>query len=171
MSDYTDKLHAMQSGVAMKMNYEPAETSPKQLRVGVNSAMCDHAALVRVLIEKGILTEAEYMAAITNEMGREVERLRSMVDRAPRDADEDHARLKRRGMKITIESTTQIVDLNGVPSRIWEGTTDTGIAVHCLVTRIAVHKDADATQFYRELEQQRAPSPDLDGVYPQRMVL
>jgi len=74
MSDYTAKLHAMQSGVAMKMNYEPGETSPKHLRVGVNSAMCDHAALVRLLMEKGIISEAEYAAAVTDEMGREVAR-------------------------------------------------------------------------------------------------
>lgn len=74
MSDYTRKLHAMQSGVAMKMNYDPSETSPKQLRTGVNSAMCDQAALARLLVDKGLITQAEYEAAITAEMGREVER-------------------------------------------------------------------------------------------------
>jgi hypothetical protein len=74
MSDYRAKAHAMQSGVAMKMNYDPSETTPKHLRVGVNSAMCDHAALVRLLLEKGIVTEEEYEAAITEEMGREVAR-------------------------------------------------------------------------------------------------
>jgi len=66
--------HAMQSGVAMKMNLEPSESTSKHLRVGVNAAMCDHAGLVRLLIEKGLITEAEYEAAITAEMGREVER-------------------------------------------------------------------------------------------------
>jgi len=74
MSDYHDKAHAMQSGVAMKMNIDPGETTPKHLRVGVNSAMCDHAALVRILIAKGILSQEEYEAEITAEMGREVER-------------------------------------------------------------------------------------------------
>ena len=34
---YTAALHGMQSGVAMKMNYDVAETTPKHLRVGVNS--------------------------------------------------------------------------------------------------------------------------------------
>jgi len=80
MSDYTDRLHAMQSGVAMKMNYEPAETSPKQLRVGVNSAMCDHAALVRLLLEKGIISEADYVAAVTEDMGREVTRYEAWLN-------------------------------------------------------------------------------------------
>jgi hypothetical protein len=64
----------MQSGVAMKMNYDGSETSPKHLRVGVNSAMCDSSALARLLIEKGIITHDEYEAAITAEMGREVAR-------------------------------------------------------------------------------------------------
>jgi len=74
MSDYTKRAHAMQSGVAMKMNYDASETSPKHLRVGVNSAMCDHAALVRLLLEKGIISQEEYERAITEEMGREVRR-------------------------------------------------------------------------------------------------
>jgi hypothetical protein len=79
MSDYTDKAHAMQSGVAMKMNYDPDETSPKHLRVGINSAMCDQAALARLLIAKDIITEAEYEAAITDEMAREVERYQTWL--------------------------------------------------------------------------------------------
>ena len=64
----------MQSGVAMEMNYDAGSTEPKHLRVGINSAMCDQAALVRLLMEKGIITQAEYTAAITDEMNREVER-------------------------------------------------------------------------------------------------
>jgi hypothetical protein len=74
-------------------------------------------------------------------------------------------------MKITIESTTQIVDVNGVPARIWEGATDSGIPVHCFVTRIAVQKGQDASEFELELQEHRPPSPDLNGVYPMRMVL
>ena len=61
-------------------------------------------------------------------------------------------------MKITIENTSKVVELNGVPARIWEGTTDTGIPVHCYVTRIAVAKDADLTQFERELYGCNPPS-------------
>lgn len=74
MSKYEDNAHAMQSGVAMKMNIDPSETTPKHLRVGVNSAMCDHAALVRLLMEKGLFTNNEYVEAVTNEMGREAAR-------------------------------------------------------------------------------------------------
>jgi hypothetical protein len=51
-------------------------------------------------------------------------------------------------MKVTIESTSKIVELNGVPARVWEGTTDSGIKVHCFVTRIAI--DKDETRMYFE---------------------
>jgi len=53
-------------------------------------------------------------------------------------------------MKIILDSTTQIVELVVdnqharcnrpgciVPARIWEGQTDSGIPVHCYITRIA----------------------------------
>jgi hypothetical protein len=71
---YAAAAHAMQSGVAAKMHHEPAETQPKHLRVGINSAMCDHAALVRLLIAKGVFTEEEYVKEIADEMEREKER-------------------------------------------------------------------------------------------------
>jgi len=81
-------------------------------------------------------------------------------------------------MRITIESTTQVVEFETgtgrVSARLWEGTTDSGIPVHCFVTRIAAPKDvppAVIAQFRRELEEQRPPSPVLDGVYPTRMIL
>jgi len=40
-------------------------------------------------------------------------------------------------MRITIESTTKIVTVNGVPARVWEGTTEAGAAVICFITRVA----------------------------------
>src|SRR5262249_16738309 len=71
---YRAAVHAMQTGVAIKMNYDPAETQPKHLRVGINSAMCDHAAVVPRLRDKGIITDAEYRTAIADEMERERDR-------------------------------------------------------------------------------------------------
>src|SRR5208283_504827 len=41
-------------------------------------------------------------------------------------------------MKITIENTTILAELNGVPARVWEGKTESGIPVICWITRIAV---------------------------------
>jgi len=73
-------------------------------------------------------------------------------------------------VKVTLESTTKVVHVDGVPARIWEGQTESGIAVHAFITRIAVHKDADASQFERELQECRAPSPDVQA-YPARIIL
>jgi len=47
-------------------------TSPKHLRVGVNSAMVEHTALVKLLVEKGILTEEEYITSQADAMEAEV---------------------------------------------------------------------------------------------------
>jgi hypothetical protein len=73
MSDYMAKAHAMQSGVAMKMNYDDTDTSAKHLRVGVNTAMCDQAGLVRLLINEG-RDHANGIPSRHLEMAREVER-------------------------------------------------------------------------------------------------
>ena len=77
-------------------------------------------------------------------------------------------------MKVTLESTTKIVQLvvNGatVPARIWEGTTETGIRCHAFITRIAVHEDDDPSQFETELKQQRPPSIEVAAI-PLRLIL
>lgn len=73
-------------------------------------------------------------------------------------------------MKITVSNTSKIVELNGVPARIWEGETDSGIPVHCYVTRIAVASDADDAQFKAELQEARAPSVEVEAI-PLRLIL
>lgn len=79
-------------------------------------------------------------------------------------------------MKITVESTSKIVELlsagavHGVPARLWEGRTESGIPVHVFITRIAVANDRDTAQFEQELLEVRAPSADVQA-YPLRMVL
>jgi hypothetical protein len=74
-------------------------------------------------------------------------------------------------MKLTIESTNRLVTINGVPTRVWEGTSEGGVAVICLVTRIAVAKDADCAQFDRELLEQRPPSVEALHAFPARLVI
>lgn len=77
--EYEAALHAMQSGVAMTRQRDiedgvpedRRETGPKHLRVGVNSAMSDHGALVRLLIAKGLFTEDEYVDEVIAGMQRE----------------------------------------------------------------------------------------------------
>lgn len=68
---YRRSLHAMQAGVAAKMPFLPKETEPKHLRVGVNSAMVASDSLARLLISKGIITEAEYVKALADGMEQE----------------------------------------------------------------------------------------------------
>lgn len=74
-------------------------------------------------------------------------------------------------MHIQIYSTEKIVTMNGVPARIWEGITDSGIKVHAYVTRIAVDKDEPNTeQFEKELHEHRQPSAEIQTI-PLRMIL
>lgn len=77
-------------------------------------------------------------------------------------------------MKITLESTTKIVELKtasgSVPARIWEGHTESGIPVHAYVTRVAAGATANLTEFERELTECRKPSPDVEAI-PLRLVL
>ncbi|AMJ65022.1 hypothetical protein [Hymenobacter sp. PAMC 26628] len=74
-------------------------------------------------------------------------------------------------MIITVESTSKTVELNGVPARIWEGKTDSGIVVHCFITRVAIDQnETRIDEFERELRAQRTPSAALE-VYPLRLIL
>ena len=90
---YSDAAHAMQSGVKMMMNYEHPEaqtpdnaldpsTSPKHLRVGINSTMVDHAALMHILLNKKIITLDDYFASLADEMEEEVERYEKAIEEA-----------------------------------------------------------------------------------------
>lgn len=78
-------------------------------------------------------------------------------------------------MKITLQSTTQLVTIvrNGVevPARVWEGETESGVKCHALITRIAVHKDDDASQFERELKECEPPSPQAMQAIPMRFFI
>jgi hypothetical protein len=62
---YQAALHAIQSGVNILIQEQPSqrvtgECSPKHLRVGVNSALLDSAALAKLLMDKGVFSEEEY---------------------------------------------------------------------------------------------------------------
>lgn len=74
-------------------------------------------------------------------------------------------------MKIEIRSTDRIVDVNGVPARVWEGTSEAGVKVICLVARIAVPADQDQQQFQRELQEHAAPSRAAVDAFPLRMLI
>lgn len=73
-------------------------------------------------------------------------------------------------MKVTLESTTRVVKLNGMPCRIWEGETVGGVKCHAYIARVAAKDDQDLSQFNTELEDKRAPSPEVEAI-PLRMIL
>lgn len=76
---YAAAAHAMQSGVAMEMNFDLSGVEPKHLRVGVNSALVAQGGLARLLIDKGLITEAEYTAAVADAMEAEVARYEEIL--------------------------------------------------------------------------------------------
>lgn len=73
-------------------------------------------------------------------------------------------------MYVGLHNTDKIVQVNGVPARIWEGRTLSGISVVAFITRLAVKRDEDAAEFERDLQETTAPSADV-AMWPARMFL
>lgn len=76
---YLEALHAVQTGVKYEIAIsdfpsrdDTTPHSPKHLRTGVNMAMVEISALVWLLIEKGIITESEYLEALRLATNQEV---------------------------------------------------------------------------------------------------
>jgi hypothetical protein len=61
-------------------------------------------------------------------------------------------------LKITIESTDITTRLDGVPVRLWEGTTDQGVRCKVFIHRIAIANEADAMEFDEDLARQLPPA-------------
>jgi hypothetical protein len=79
---HLDAAHAMQTGVKYQMMKDGdsiAGTTPKSLRVGINSAMADQAGLAKLLIAKGIFTEEEYIHAVADSMEEERDRYQALM--------------------------------------------------------------------------------------------
>lgn len=74
-------------------------------------------------------------------------------------------------MQIAIESTDKVVTLDGVPARVWEGATASGIPVVCFITRVAVPEGQPTEQFEKELQEHRPPRPELGGAFDARLLL
>lgn len=70
---------------------------------------------------------------------------------------------------MTLENTTQTVEINGVTARVWEGVTESGIPVQAIIVRIAAPASADLRQFEAELKECRPPT--LVEAFPLRMLL
>lgn len=78
---YRRAVHAMQTGVATVMSFDPGETSPKHLRVGVNNSLVQQGALTNLLFKKGIITEEEYWKELADLMEKEVENYKLILKR------------------------------------------------------------------------------------------
>jgi len=77
-------------------------------------------------------------------------------------------------MKLTVENTAKIVEIESatgrIPARLWQGKTESGIEVTVFVTRVMIHKRDDSAEFEREL-QEVAPSSEAVLLVPSRMIL
>lgn len=74
-------------------------------------------------------------------------------------------------MRVTLQSTSRLVTVNGVDGRVWEGKTESGIEIVAVITRIAAPAGADLSQFERELQETKSPSDAAVMVCPTRMVI
>lgn len=69
---YLAAMHVAQAGVGAKMQFDPSDTTPKFLRAGINSSLIQQGALVKILIDKGIITEVEWVTALADIAEEEV---------------------------------------------------------------------------------------------------
>lgn len=60
-------------------------------------------------------------------------------------------------VKVILESTTKIVTIDGMPARIWEGKTESGVPCFAMITRIGVDRKEDTSQFEAELKECKEP--------------
>jgi hypothetical protein len=78
--NYSEAAHAIQTGVAMDIELDAmrsedrSATSTKHLRVGVNMALVEQAAIAKLLIDKGLITQREFDDAITHAVNEEAKR-------------------------------------------------------------------------------------------------
>jgi hypothetical protein len=73
-------------------------------------------------------------------------------------------------VRISLESTSRIVELNGVRARVWQGKTASGIPVAAFITSIVVERTEDTAAFDRELLEHAEPRADLRE-FPARMAI
>lgn len=78
---YIRACHAMQSAVAFELecgSEKVAGATPKYLRVGVNSALVEFGALVKLMVDKGLITLEEFDKALADAMEAEVARYQAI---------------------------------------------------------------------------------------------
>lgn len=69
-------------------------------------------------------------------------------------------------MKITIESTDKMIEIRNGRSghfcqgRLWEGKTESGIPIQCVIIRVATPGQENQEQFVKELRECRPPEQE-----------
>ena len=72
-------LHAIQTGVAFEQANGSRDGEPKHLRVGVNNALVEIAAIARLLMDKGIVSQEEVFRYIIGGLSEELNRYESRM--------------------------------------------------------------------------------------------
>jgi hypothetical protein len=90
IDSYEKIVHAIQSGVKHDHETGGRDGTPKHLRVGINSVKCDHAALVMLLVKKGLITKEEYFDESIKMLQKETENYEKLLS-------------QRLGVKITLK--------------------------------------------------------------------
>jgi len=71
-------------------------------------------------------------------------------------------------MKITIERTSLVVRAHGVLMQVWEGKTESGARIACLVDRLMIESEDRSPQADAEMKSpDRDPSPAVVVAFPE----
>jgi hypothetical protein len=65
-------LSEFRASKGLPITDEQSDLGPKHLRTGVNNAMCEHGALVALMIDKGLIKYEDYLRVQLEFMEREV---------------------------------------------------------------------------------------------------
>jgi hypothetical protein len=68
---YLAALHAVQTGIEYKRQYDRKFVEEKHMRAGVDSAHVTNSATAKLLIAKGVFTEEEYFEMLAAEAEHE----------------------------------------------------------------------------------------------------
>lgn len=72
-------------------------------------------------------------------------------------------------MRVTLTSTSAIIELNGLPCRIWEGFTAKGVPCFAYVALVGHPADADAAEFEADLQEVAPPRAAVLAISPQQV--
>lgn len=77
-------------------------------------------------------------------------------------------------MKAKIESTNTTVFLDAaktIPARVWEGVSDAGVPFTAYIAEVQVRKNADNSEFERELSEHKMPTRETLFAIDARFVI